>query len=148
MILLTLNCLSVHLLQQSIVGGYFMRTLICISTFVLLGCTQRQTSDKKVFSSETSQMVTKPKVELPQNKLDRAKYHTDKDTVCIISYSKDTLKYSKEEFNDIVDNFPELTSLNTQNPDTAYASKIWVELIDNSGEKKHLTFSSEAGQDE
>lgn len=82
------------------------------------------------------------------NKTDRAKYHTDKDTVFIISSYKDTLKYSKDEFNDIVDNFPELTSLNTQNPDTAYASKIWVDLVDSSGEKKHLTFGSEAGQDE
>jgi hypothetical protein len=125
-----------------------MRTLICISAFVFLGCIQRQTNDNKVSNSGTSQKLTQPKKELRQNKLDRAKYHTDKDTVYIISYSKDTLKYSKQEFNDIVDNFPGLTSLNTQNPDTAYASKIWVDLIDSTGEKKHLTFGSEAGKDE
>jgi hypothetical protein len=125
-----------------------MRTLIYISTFIIWGCTQRQTNDKKTTASDTSKGLTKSEIELPQNKQDRIKYHTDKDTVYISTESKDTIMYSKEEFNDIIDNFPELTSLNTQNPDTAYASKIWVDLIDNSGKKKHLSFNSEAGQDE
>ena len=133
--------------SQTLVGGYFMKTLIYITTILFFGCTQRQTNDKNISNSDTSKKLTETKIELPQNKLERAKYHTDKDTVYIFSQSKDTLKFSKEEFNDIVDNFPELTSLNTQNPDTAYNSKIWVDLIDSSGEKKHLTFGSEAGQD-
>jgi len=124
-----------------------MRTLIIISTFLFFGCTQHQTKDKKSSTSDTSKNLTETKIELPQNRLDRAKYHTDKDTVYIFSQLKDTLKFSKQEFNDIVDNFPELTSLNTQNPDTAYYSKIWVDLVDSLGEKKHLTFGSEAGQD-
>jgi hypothetical protein len=124
-----------------------MKTLIYITTILFFGCNQRQTNDKNISNSDTSKKLTETKIELPQNKLDRAKYHTDKDTVYIFSQSKDTLKFSKEEFNDIVDNFPELTSLNTQNPDTAYNSKIFVDLIDRLGEKNHITFSSEAGQD-
>jgi hypothetical protein len=124
-----------------------MKTLIYISTFLFLGCSQRQTNDKNTSNSDTSKKLTEAKIELPQNKFDRARYHTDKDTVYIFSQSKDTLKFSKEEFNDIVDNFPELTSLNTQNPDTAYNSKILVDLIDSSGKRKHISFGSEAGQD-
>jgi len=124
-----------------------MKTLIYITTILFFGCTQRQTNDKNISNSDTSKKLAEPKIELPQNKLARAKYHTDKDTVYISTQSKDTLIFSKEEFNDIVDNFPELTSLNTQNPDTAYNSKIWVDFVDSSGEKKHLTFGSEVGQD-
>ena len=124
-----------------------MKTLIYITTILFFGCTQRQINDKNITNSDTSKNLTETKIELPQGKLERAKYHTDKDTVYIFSQSKDTLKFSKEEFNDIIDNFPELTSLNTQNPDTAYNSKIWVDLVDSSGKKKHLTFGSEVGQD-
>ena len=104
-----------------------VRNLIYRSTLLFFGCAQRQTNDKNISNSGTSKKFPEIKIELPKNKLDRTKYHTDKDTVYIFSQSKDTLKFSKEEFNDIVDNFPELTSLNTQNPDTAYNSKIWVD---------------------
>ncbi len=86
---------------------------------------------------------------LPKSKGERARYHTTKDTVYIYSESKDTLKYSKEEFNDIIDNFPELYSGNVTNPDTTFAnSKVWVDLVDSIGNKTHLSFSSESGQDE
>ena len=125
-----------------------MKRLIYITTILFFGCTQRQTNEQNISNSDTSKKLTETKIELPQNKLDRAKYHTDKDTVYIISQSKDTLKFSKEEFNDIVDHFPELTSLNTQNPDTAYNSTIWVDFIDSSGKNKHISYSSEAGQDD
>lgn len=125
-----------------------MRTLIYITTILFWGCTQRQTNDKTISDADTAKKLTETKIELPQNKLERAQYHTDKDTVYIFSQSKDTLKFSKEEFNDIVDNFPELISLNIQNPDTAYNfSKLYVDLIDSTGEKKRISFGSEAGQD-
>ncbi|WP_462252533.1 hypothetical protein [Ferruginibacter sp.] len=125
-----------------------MKTLIYITSILFFGCTQRQTNDKNISTIDTSKKLRDTKIELPQTKVARAKYHTDKDTVYIYTQSKDTLKYSKEEFNDIVDNFPELTTLHTKYPDTAYNSKIWVDFIDSSGEKNHLTFGSETGQDE
>jgi hypothetical protein len=130
------------------IGGYFMRTLIYILTILFFNCNQRQTNYDKVVSTDTAKSTKAAKIELPAIKSDRAKYHTDQDTVYIYSQSKDTLKFSKEDFNDIVDNFPELTSLYTANPDSAYeTSKIWVDLVDKSGNKKHLSFGSEDGQD-
>lgn len=80
---------------------------------------------------------------------DRIKYHALKDSVVIYCANKDTLRYSKQEFNDIVDNFPELTDSRTQSPDDTYGkSEIWVDLVDSLGNKDRRSFSSECGQDE
>ncbi|MDF2193448.1 hypothetical protein [Paraflavitalea sp. CAU 1676] len=125
-----------------------MKPLIYLTPLLFFSCAQPQTNDKTIPNADTAQKAQEVIIELPEKKTERTKYHTDKDTVYISSQAKETLKYSKEEFNDIVDNFPELTSMNTKNPDTAYYSKIWVDLVDSSGNKKHLTFDSEAGQDE
>jgi hypothetical protein len=116
---------------------------------ILFGCTQRQTNDKTIIKIDTLEKVTPVKIELPKNKADRLKYHTDKDSVFIYSQADDILKFSKEEFNDVVDNFPELTSMNTLSPDSTYGiSDITVELVDIVGNKKQLSFDSEAGQDD
>lgn len=125
-----------------------MKPLIYLTTFLFFSCAQPQTKDITLPNTESAKKTQAVTIELPEKKADRAKYHTDQDTVYISSQAKDTSKYSKEEFNDIVDNFPELTSSNTTHPDTAYYSNIWVDLVDSSGNKRHLTFGSEAGQDE
>ncbi|WP_462222790.1 hypothetical protein, partial [Ferruginibacter sp.] len=58
-----------------------MKTLIYITTILFFGCTQRQTNDKNISTIDTSKKLRETKIELPQTKVARAKYHTDKDTV-------------------------------------------------------------------
>lgn len=124
-----------------------MRIIIYITILLLFSCNRKQPNEKIIPTTDTLISVTDTVIELPKNKLERAKYHTDKDSAYISSTSKDTLQFSKEEFNDIVDNFPELTSMNPLPPDSAYNSKIFVVLKDSTGEEHHLSFNSEAGQD-
>ena len=129
-----------------------MKTLLFIATFLFLSC-KNNTTHKVVASSQdtlTARPAIKDKdISLPKSKVDRTKYHTTKDTVYIYSQSKDTLKYSKNDFKDIIDNFPELYDETINNPDTTYSrSSVWVDLVDSLGNKNHLSFGSEAGQDE
>jgi hypothetical protein len=108
-----------------------MNTLLYISIFGFLSCNnQTQQSDKK------QSIDTTAKVEI-SNKIENSKYYTTVDTLIIATEIGDTLKYAKDEFNEIIDNHPELVSDNIQNPDQVYHC---------SGEKKG--FNSEAGQDE
>lgn len=124
-----------------------MRTIFYLSIVLLLSCNRKQPNEEVKPTTDSSIAVTDTAIELPKSKLERAKYHTDKDSVYISSTSRDTLKYSREEFNDIVDNFPELTSMNPLPPDSAYNSKVFVVLKDSKGEERHLSFNSEVGQD-
>ncbi len=82
-------------------------------------------------------------------KVNNSKYYTEQDTIIIATETGDTLKYSRNEFNLIVDNFPALYSDNVQNPDLTYfGNDIWKDIVDRNGNKIHLTFGSEVGQDE
>lgn len=69
-------------------------------------------------------------------KPDRSEYHTTQDTVFIATYFGDTLKYSKEYFNRIVDNNPIFLTKYTQDPDQTYHCYAG-----------DMQFLSEAGQD-
>jgi hypothetical protein len=99
-------------------------------------------------STPVAAVIKDTAIHLPKVKAERAKYHTNNDSVYIYAQTKDTLKYSKNEFNDIIDNFPELYEGGINNPDTAYAiSSVWVKLVDSLSAKRR-SFSSEVGQDE
>jgi len=134
------------------VGDNFMKTLVYVSIFLFLSCNNNVTQKENVkrHDSVTAKTVIRDSaILLPKLKIDRTKYHTTKDTVYIYSQTKDTLRYSKNEFNDIVDNFPELYESPVRNPDTTYSiSMVWVDLVDSLRNRNHLTFGSEAGQDE
>lgn len=67
---------------------------------------------------------------------DRSEYHTAQDSVFIATYFEDTLKYSKDEFNMIVDNNPIFFDEYTQDPDITYHCYAG-----------DMQFLSEAGQD-
>lgn len=126
-----------------------MRYLLFVTIILVFGCKQRHSVLQDKTPVDSLKNITAKNIKLPDTNADRLKYHTNHDTVCIYSLSKDTLKYSREDFNDIIDNFPELYSSTVIPPDSAYAnSKIWVDLTDSSGNKKHLSFGSEVGQDE
>lgn len=71
------------------------------------------------------------------------------DTVTIISESGyDTLRYAKNDFNDIIDYFPELHEEIPDHPGIAYVkSGEFRDITDKDGNKKHISFGSEQGQD-
>jgi hypothetical protein len=77
---------------------------------------------------------------LNQNELDketnRSKYYTLKDTIEIVTEYGDTIRYSKKEYNQIIDNHPELISDNPENPDKSYYCNSLAD-----------EFGSEVGQD-
>jgi hypothetical protein len=127
-----------------------MYKLICISTILLVNCKNNSLKNKyqNKDSLEISKSVFKDSViYLPKSKLDRQKYHTNMETIRIYAPSK-SIEFSKNEFNDIIDNFPELYDNNINSPDSTFSeSSISVDLIDSLGNKKHLSFGSEAGQD-
>ena len=101
-----------------------------MSIFGFLSCTnQTKQSDKMQRIDTTAKVET-------TNKIDISKYYTTQDTLIIATEIGDTLKYGKEEFNEIINNHPELVSDNIQNPDQVYHCN---------GEKEG--FNSEVGQD-
>ena len=107
-----------------------MKTLLYISILGLLSCNSRtQQSDKKQTIDTTAKVES-------THKNDNSKYYTTLDTLIISTEIGDTLKYGKDEFNEIIDNHPELVSDNIRNPDQVYHCN---------GEREG--FNSEAGQD-
>jgi hypothetical protein len=84
---------------------------------------------------------------LPILKRTPNKYHTNKDTVYIPTENGDIV-YSRDEWNCIIDSFPELYSDNIVPPDTTYAnSRLWVKWIDSLGNEQHVTFGCEVCRD-
>lgn len=93
---------------------------------------QSKQVDKTKDIDKTTNVITST------NKIDNSKYYTTKDTIIISIEKGDSLKYSKEEFNQIIDKYPELVNNKyVRNPDQIYYCSR------NKGE-----FGSEAWQDE
>ena len=116
--------------SQTHVSGNFMKTLLYISIFGFLSCTnQTQQADKSKSIDTTVKKET-------GNKADNSKYYTNQDTLIITNEIGDTSKYGKQEFNQLIDNHPEFLSDYVKDPDLTYYSN---------GEKGE--FNSEAGQD-
>jgi hypothetical protein len=108
----------------------FIRALLYLSLFVFLSCNNRASRVDKPQLIDTSAKVE------AGNKIDKSKYYTTHDTLAIPTELGFTLKYGKEEFNEIIDSHPELTDDYTQEPDYVYHCNG-----DSEG------FNSEAGQD-
>lgn len=92
-----------------------MKTLLYITLILTFGCKhQTKQTDKATHTTTANNVVS-------IDKRDKSKYYTTKDTLTITTETADTLKYSKDEFNEIVDNFPELLNIEyVQNPDLIY----------------------------
>ena len=83
------------------------------------------------------------------NKSDTSIFYTTKNTVVLTAEDLDTLIYSKQKFNAIVANFPELYFEDVQAPDITYAtSGLNAEYKDRDGKIELINFAGEAGQDE
>lgn len=96
-------------------------------TIGLLSCNNQS---KQVDKTETTDSDNKIK------KVDNSKYYTQQDTIQITTELGDTLKYAKNDFNNIVDKHPEFFEEYPDNPDRAYF---------NNNNKEE--FGSEVGQD-
>ena len=66
-----------------------------------------------------------------------SKFYTKKDIVIIPVETGDTLRYTKSDFNQIIDNHPEFFAKYIRNPDDTYSNRV-----------DRNSFKSEVGQDE
>ena len=108
-----------------------MKTLLYISLLLTLSCSHQTNQSDKTTPIDTTNNITS------LNKIDRSKYYTTKDTLIITTETADTLVYSKDEFNEIIERHPELLNIKyVQNPDLIYYC---------SGDREE--FNSEVGQD-
>jgi hypothetical protein len=117
-----------------------MKNLIFTATIYLFGCNN---ATKNSSSNHVDTSIVKTN---PTNK--KFQLYTKLDTVIISSRHFDTIKYSREEFNQIIDNFPSLYLSIPVNPDISYAqSGYFKDVTEKNGNKKHISFGSEQGQD-
>lgn len=104
-----------------------MKNLLCIFILMSLDCTfQPRQTDNANGRDSTSKAI---------GKTDYSEYYTTQDSIKI-GNEEDTITYSKEDFNKIVDEHPEFFNDNLQDPDLLYYTI---------GDSKQ--FSSEVGQD-
>lgn len=117
-----------------------MTTVQYIATVVLmigiLGCNQQSKTDGALTKNQVDKKVQSDSVSSNQ-KTDNSKYYATTDTIKISTESVGVFTYSKKEFNQIVDNHPELFTDYWEDPDKKYYCN---------GESKE--FDSEVGQDD
>lgn len=113
------------------VSGNFMKTLLYISVIALLSC------NNQTHQSDEKQPIDTNAKSDNNSIIDNSKYYTNADTLIITTEIGDTLQYGKDDFNEIIDNHPELVSDNIQNPDQVFCCS-----------DKRDGFGSEAGQDD
>jgi hypothetical protein len=117
-----------------------MKLLISILLFFLLAC-GRQTANNP--STQVDASIGKG-----LTSIDKARHYATADTIIIASKYFDTIRYSKEEFNQIVDNFPSLHASDPVDPDISYAqSGYFRDITDKYGNNKNISFGSEQGRD-
>lgn len=102
-----------------------MKILYYIPFLTILGC-----NSQTKHADTTGQLST-------THQIDNSKYYTSKDSLVIPFENGDTLKYSKDGFNQIVDNHPELFNDIVKDPAPTYYSK-----------PNQQDFGSEVDQDE
>jgi hypothetical protein len=117
-------------------GFNIMQLLIIILTFYTLACNNRNNSEKLADPS-------------PDKSIDKSKFYIKGDSITIYTDNNDSILYSAVDFNAIVDNFPRLYDQIPKQPDISYAeSGYFKDITTKNGMKKHLSFGSEAGQDQ
>jgi hypothetical protein len=107
-----------------------MKTPYYIAFLVILSCNNKPQQVDKAKSAGTGDSLTYSK------KTDNSKYYTKQDTILITTEIGEALQYSKTDFNNIIDNHPELFEEYPDNPDQAYFNGNDIE-----------EFGSELGRD-
>jgi hypothetical protein len=109
-----------------------MKLLSYIPLLIFLSCSSpSKKPDPKIDPDSSSHSD-------PTKQVNKSNYYTTKDSLLISTETNETLKYSKEEFNSIIDAHPELYSGQVQDPDAKFYC----------GGGNKAPFSSEGGQDE
>lgn len=98
--------------------------------FTFFSCGNERTQANMQLNSDTLKVTSKV------NTTDNSKYYTSQDTLTITTELADTFKFSKADFNSLVDKHPEFFENYPDNPDQAYNN------INDTYE-----FGSEVGQD-
>ena len=101
----------------------------------LLGCNQKPKTESALTTNQVGNTVQNDTTSTTQ-KTDNSKYYATTDTLIIPTETVGTIKYSKDEFNQIVDDHPELFINYWEDPDKKYYCN---------GDSKG--FGSEVGQD-
>jgi hypothetical protein len=124
-----------------------MKPLLCLAVILVSGCKHKPLPTQKIPPVTDTQKVVEAKTVLPILKRTPNKYHTRMDTIRIPT-EFGNMEYSREEWNCIIDSFPELYSDKVVHPDTTYvSSRQWVEWVDSLGNEKNITFGCEACTD-
>jgi hypothetical protein len=124
-----------------------MKPLLCLTVLVVFGCKHKPLPPQNTPLVDSIHQVVETKTVLPILKRTPNKYHTNKDTVYIPT-EEGAMPFSREEWNCIIDSFPELYSDKVLHPDSTYAkSRVTVSFIDSSGDKNYISFSPEPGTD-
>lgn len=120
-----------------------MKHLIIYTLIIFSACKQvknRRTENINLGDSLQSKTIAKT--------VDNSWFYTNQDTLTITTQNCDTLNYTKTEFNEIVDNFPALYSSNPDDPDLTFrTNNQFKDFKDEKGNSKHISFSSEKGED-
>ncbi len=103
-----------------------MKPLLVIVVLLTFGC-NRQTKMTDKTASWNSASAAQRKI--------KQKYYATRDTLLIAINTVDTLRFGRKEFNQIVDEHPELYEEFTNNPDFLYYSN-----------SNNVDFGSEQGQ--
>jgi len=106
-----------------------MNNLPCILVLLTLGCTNHARENNVTTNTDSTNKVS-------VKKTDYSKYHTIKDSIKI-GNDGDSITYSKEEFNQLIDEHPELINDQPSDPDLLYYTV---------GDSQQ--FGSELGKDE
>lgn len=102
----------------------------------LLGCNQQPKTDISVTTKQVGK-TEQNDTTISSQKIDNSKYYATTDTLIIPTETVGTIKYGKDEFNQIVDNHQEFFTNYWQDPDKKYYCY---------GDSKE--FGSEVGQDD
>ena len=89
-----------------------MNKLPCILLLLIVGCTNHPRENNTVINTDSTNKVS-------GKKTDNSKYYTIKDSIRIPN-DGDTITYSKEEFNQLIDEHSELVNDQPRDPDLLY----------------------------
>ena len=108
-----------------------MKPLLSILLLLILGCKNPTKQAATPEHVDTTNSITS------LSKIDKSKFYTTKDSIIITNETDESLIYSKDEFNEIINKHPELLNIKyVQNPDLLYYCN---------GNREE--FGSELGQD-
>ena len=119
-----------------------MKIFLYLLIFIIIGCNINVKEASKS-QEATLSIINKKDFNISSQKHygNREKYHTNLDTIFIFSIANRILKYSKNDFNAIIDNFPELYNDLPNDPKTTYFSgSIWKDITDSLSNKNTISF--------